>query len=177
MPDQPDELEELLKESDDDTELVKRLRGLVKAKDAELKTANGELLETKRGTVFSQVGIDPAKGMGKLFAETYKGELTAEAVREAAKEYDLIKETTNAGSREQSRSGDNIGIGNPDVDAFNIGREVSVGSAGNFEGEDPAAFGREVYRETYQKTGNTDEAMAAMFGAKLAATIDQGQRR
>ena len=103
------ELEELTKESDDDTDLVRNLRKALKGQGRELKELRSsaeEALAKVQGfeaeKVFDAVGI-PKDGAGKLFRDTFKGDLDADAVRSAAQEYGLIEAPKpEAGAEEQA---------------------------------------------------------------------------
>lgn len=75
----------------DPREWVKTLR-----KDAkEGKKAQRELETLKRDLVFSEAGI-PSEGVGKLFREAYKGDVTPDAVRAGAQEYGILDAPPNS---------------------------------------------------------------------------------
>lgn len=57
--------------------------------EAELAESNKSLAGFTRSTMFDKLGI-PDKGAGKLFREHYSGDLTEDAVRAAAAEYELL---------------------------------------------------------------------------------------
>lgn len=93
----PTELNELLEDDEDDPALVKKLRAVIKDQSKELKGLRseteefqGKVQEFERASVFDSVGI-PADGMGKLFRDSYPGELDQAAVQAAAEEYGLLQ--------------------------------------------------------------------------------------
>lgn len=65
---------------------------LKEAKEAAKSSANenSELLSAKRELALIKAGIDTAGGTGALFAKSYDGELTVEAIRTDAEKYGLI---------------------------------------------------------------------------------------
>ena len=50
-----------------------------------------ELQALKRREAIREAGLDPADKMVKLFEKAYDGDVTADAIKEAAEEYGLIK--------------------------------------------------------------------------------------
>lgn len=117
------------------------------------------LRDSQLENLMLRAGIDPAEGMNKLFFEGYKGELTNEAVVEAAKGYGLIKEPdpntppagevtdpairNQTGERQQAATG-NVPDGNaptedPRVTAIRTGEDI-MANGGTQEGAMGAAF-------------------------------------
>lgn len=88
---------DITEEHEDDTDLVRKLRSVAKDQGKGLKAANQQLEELQakvesyeKSAIFDQVGI-PTEGSGKLFRDTFSGELDEAAVRSAAEEYGVIK--------------------------------------------------------------------------------------
>lgn len=69
----------------------------------ELRKQNAELLGNQRELAFVRAGIDPASPQAKYFVKGYDGELTSEAIREAAAEAQLI--TPQADPLDEDRAG------------------------------------------------------------------------
>lgn len=76
---------------------IKELRDAAKASQAAVEAAQAQAAEKdallagfQRAQIFDQLNIAQT-GPGKLFRDAYQGELTAEAVKAKAMEYDLIK--------------------------------------------------------------------------------------
>lgn len=63
-------------------------RERARADAAEAKAKEGE--SAQRELLFLKAGIDTDKGGGKLLAKSYDGEMTIEAIKKAAEEYDII---------------------------------------------------------------------------------------
>lgn len=61
----------------------------------ELRRQVAEFSETQRELAFVKAGIDPASPKAKYFVKGYDGELTPEAIREAAVEVQLITPQSN----------------------------------------------------------------------------------
>lgn len=68
-----------------DTGLVRQLRKQLTAANQKADAAQQEL----RGYRFKEAGFDPEKGVGRLFASQYDGDMTVDAIREAADELGL----------------------------------------------------------------------------------------
>lgn len=56
----------------------------------QLRKQNAELLGNQRELAFVRAGIDPASPQAKYFVKGYDGDLTPEAIRQAAEEAQLI---------------------------------------------------------------------------------------
>lgn len=100
-----DEIEDLTEDQDDDSSTVKTLRRQLRKAKAEAK-ANGELAEAgkaaARKLALMDAGIDITTTVGKLFARSYDGELTAEAIKAAALEDGVIEEKKDEVSEEEA---------------------------------------------------------------------------
>lgn len=70
----------------DESSVIKDLRAQLKEANARLST----LEPLARESAFKEAGIDVSSGPSKFFAEKYDGELTAEAIREAAEPYGFV---------------------------------------------------------------------------------------
>jgi thioredoxin-like negative regulator of GroEL len=68
-------------------------------KAAEAKAAAGE--QAQRELAFVKAGIDTDKGGGKLLFKSYDGEMTADAIRKAAEEYDIIPTSQQESVKEE----------------------------------------------------------------------------
>lgn len=64
--------------------------------EAERADALARAEKAEKELLFHQVGLDPSKGVANLFFTSYTGELTADAVRTAAAQYDLIQSSVPA---------------------------------------------------------------------------------
>ena len=76
---------------------LKKLEKDLRARDDQLTEMSTKLAEREstiagfaRSQMFDKLGI-PEKGAGKLFRQHYEGDLTEEAVLQAAAEYDLVQ--------------------------------------------------------------------------------------
>ena len=69
----------------------------------ELRRQVAEFSETQRELAFVKAGIDPASPQAKYFVKGYDGELTPEAIREAAVEAQLI--TSQSNQYDEDRTG------------------------------------------------------------------------
>lgn len=80
---------------DDEQEGRNPLRDRMKqleAENAELKARADEASAAARELAFVKAGVDPSLPITKYFMKGYDGELTAEAIREAAVEAQLIRD-------------------------------------------------------------------------------------
>jgi hypothetical protein len=87
----PEELED---EPEDQPRMVQMARKDIRALERQAKAgdeARREAEAAKRELAFLKAGI-PETGPGKLFVKAYDGELSAEAIHEAAMEYGIIAE-------------------------------------------------------------------------------------
>lgn len=87
------DLDELTQENDGDDELVRTLRSRLREEAAGRKAAEADKAKAAKEAAFIKLGIDTSKGAGKLFYESYDGELTAEAVKATAESYELSFES------------------------------------------------------------------------------------
>jgi hypothetical protein len=136
----------------EDPELSRRDRAKLEkdARDAKLETA------------MLRAGLDPEKGMDKLFFESYGGEITAEAVTEAAKGYGLIKEP-------DVKPGE---ITDPD-ERRQTGERQQTAAGASPDGQTPSIDPREQAIKDGQQVmangGTQEAAMAAAFDTIAAA--------
>lgn len=73
---------------EDQTPLVKRLRGELRARDKEL----GEARSARRELAFVRAGIDTSTKLGALFAKSYEGDITdLDALKKEAIELGLLQ--------------------------------------------------------------------------------------
>ena len=98
-----DEIDDLAEDQDDDSSTVRTLRKQLRKAKAEAK-ANGELAAAgqaaARKLALMDAGIDITTTVGKLFARSYDGELTPEAIKAAALEDGVIEETKEVPAEE-----------------------------------------------------------------------------
>lgn len=101
-----------------DESTPKALRDWATSLQAELVTARTEASAVKREAAFAKAGLSdlPHKS---LFERTYEGEMTPEAIKEAAKEYGLVPETPAANATVQDRA---------DLDAIRRTQAASSGA-------------------------------------------------
>ena len=66
---------------------------LLEQENAELKARAEEAAGAARELAFVKAGVDPANPTAKYFVKAYDGELTPEAIREAAVEAQIIRDT------------------------------------------------------------------------------------
>ena len=172
---------DLTQESADDSELVRKLRREIRDRNQRLQETEQAKTEIERTSLFKELGIDPSKGMGKLFAQAYDGEMTTEAVKAAAEEYELPLGTQQAQEPgEQSDSSDasesTSSVDPSERDAHRRADAASAGADPADTKEDPTHKGFQAFDETMQTTGSRDQAMASHFSSKLAATLEQHKR-
>lgn len=163
--------EDLTQDTEGDSDLVKHLRSELRA-TAGLKKTASEAIERaaalEKQATFKELGIDPNEGVGKLFFDSYKGDADAAAIKAEAEKYSIPlgsegeaeTPSTNTPSLAEQAAHAAInraaaGAGTPDVSV------------------DPNKAGWEAHAQTLQATGNPDAAMAAHFGAKLHAAVQQ----
>ena len=65
----------------------------LEAENAELKARADEAAAAARELAFVKAGVDPGLPVAKYFMKGYEGELTEEAIREAAIEAQIVKDT------------------------------------------------------------------------------------
>jgi hypothetical protein len=65
----------------------------LEAENAELKARADEAAAAARELAFVKAGVDPNLPVAKYFMKGYDGELTADAIREAALEAQIIRDT------------------------------------------------------------------------------------
>lgn len=97
-----DDLTEFTTDKDEDAPFVKRLKAKLRDALAEVDTKDAAL----RKSAFSQAGLDPEKGVGRLLFEKYEGsDYTADEVREFAKSNDIELVPPSDGGEQQSTDG------------------------------------------------------------------------
>lgn len=172
---------DLTQESADDSELVRKLRREIRERNQRIQETEQAKTQLERQSLFKELGIDPSKGMGKLFAQAYDGEMTPEAVKAAAEEYELPLGTQQA--QEPSTQDDSgqasestTSVDPSEQDAHRRADAASAGADPADTREDPTHKGFEAFEETMQTTGSRDQAMASHFSSKLAATLEQHKR-
>lgn len=170
---------DLTQESPDDSELVRKLRREIKERNQRLQETQQAKTELERTSVFKELGIDPSKGVGKLFAQAYDGEMTPEAVKAAAEEYELPMGTQQQPSTQDDSgqaSESTTSVDPNEQDAHRRADAASAGASPADTHEDPTQKGFEAFDQTMQTTGSRDQAMASHFSSKLAATLEQQKR-
>lgn len=96
-------------------ERLERKQGELSQKEQELAQREAELERVRRDLLFDKVGI-PGEKIGKLFRDSYQGELTEEAIRAAAIENGVLEQqrTTPEPEREaHERAMDALAGANP----------------------------------------------------------------
>lgn len=86
-----------------------------------LQAENDRLRAIERESVLAKAGIDLNTPTGKLFAEAYKGELTAEAIKAKASEYGIVsaqEQQLNNEAATLSQLGNNAGAGGQQEEDF-----------------------------------------------------------
>lgn len=106
--------------------------------------------EAERELAFLRAGVDTTKGAGKLLLKSYEGELTAEAIKAVAEEYDLVPTSEKAEVKEEIQ-----GL-----------QEVSRASSGSSGSVAPTVFD-EI--KAAGATGDPDAVIA--IARKLGVTI------
>lgn len=170
---------DLTQESADDSELVKKLRGEIRNRNQELQSEREARMTTQKQATFRELGIDPNKGVGKLFFESYSGDLDAESVKQAAEEYELPigqqqnqqQEQQNQQQAEEDQQREQQK--REDVTSNSKIDEASAGAEPSDSKTDPTQEGFKAFEETMQTTGSRDNAMAAHFGAKLQSALKE----
>lgn len=166
-------------ETANDDDLVKRLRAEIRARDERLAEAEGRAKTAQKASTFRALGINPDKGVGKLFFNAYEGDLTEDAIKAAATEYEVTigepqapPAETPAPTQQQTPAPD------PDAAAHAVMNQASAGagpSGATPTSPDDAAWA--AYHQTMNTTGNPDDAMANHFMAKFAAAAAQQSKR
>lgn len=162
-------IEELLQDADGDSDLVKKLRGVIRNQQKAVKEATEAAQKVQREQVFRTVGLNPNEGLSKLFYETYNGELSEEAVREAAQGYGLVKPEEQQEQQEQATA-EQLER-QREQEAFNAMNSALGGAAPNDGSIDDGQQAQQVFKDVYSKTGNAEEAMAQVFADKLTRKV------
>jgi hypothetical protein len=172
---------DLTQPQDGDTDLVKNLRETIKSLQSERDEATAQRMQTEKRMAFKDLGIDPSKGVGKLFYENYDGELSVDAVKAAATEYEVLGNQTTQTQQQQTQEQPVTqpqGQQSQQEQAAHAAINAAAEQGGTPNaGQDPTAKAWEAHGQTMQQTGSRDAAMAAHFGAKLQAAIENGQKQ
>lgn len=164
-------IEELLQDSEGDSELVKKLRGVIRNQQKSVKEATETAQKVQREQVFRTVGLDPNEGMSKLFYETYNGELSEDAVREAAQGYGLVQTQEQEEESNQNGATAEQLAAQREQEAFNAMNSALGGATPNDGSVDDGQQTQQVFKNAYSKTGNAEEAMAQVFADKLTRKV------
>lgn len=120
------EFDDFNESSDDTQESRNPLRARMKELESEIKTLRQQASEAenaKRELAFVKAGIDPADNAAKYFVKGYDGELTIDAIKQAAVEARLLsQEPTNETASEQQ--------------AWSRTNQVAAGAGSAFEAPD-----------------------------------------
>lgn len=163
-----DQAPDIMEETPEDNDLVKKLRQEIRERDNRLKEVETAKSELERRTTFRDLGIKTDEGPGALLFKAYEGELSPESIRAEAEKYGIPLEGMPAPAAQPQQS--------PDAAAHNAMNQASAGATPAAEAVEPAHFAQERYNEVLNKTGNPNEAMAQYFGAKLAQTLENRKR-
>lgn len=120
-------------------EHVKDLEGQVKERDKRIET----LEPIARDTTFKQAGVDLDDPRTKFFVERYDGELTVEAIREAAEPYGFVSSEQNADAQQPS---------GPDEQTQRMSQLRSAST--------PEGGGKRLSRQEWLSLSETDPAAA-----------------
>lgn len=152
-------------EEQPDNSVIKQMRSTidtVKAENESLTVEAEEGRAAKRELAFINAGIDTSQGIGKFFAKSYDGELTADAVKAAAIEEGVIEikpDTPPAEQQEHER-----------IHSATMGAEPALGEPPADPNPSMTAFNK-VMKET---DGNRKQAMGSAFRAKADAAAKEG---
>lgn len=181
MANETEENVDLTQESPEDSDLVKKLRAEIKSRNTELQSEREARLTTQKQATFRELGIDPNKGVGKLFFQSYDGELDSESVKNAAEEYELPmgqqQQTQEQSQQESEQSQQQEQQRREDVNANSKIDTASAGATPADSKTDPTEAGFKAFDETMRSTGSRDNAMAAHFSAKLQESIKAHNER
>lgn len=168
--------EDLVQSQEGDSDLVKRLRAEIAARNEQLTEQSTKIqeqdtrladLEAKeqqatKAQLFDSLKIDVEAGPGKLLYDSYSGELEAEAVRSHAEAYGLLPEGESPGSESEEAEAHKV-----------INRAAAGAATAPVNAETPQEVMREKAKEVYSQTGSRDNAMAAAFEAGLQKAAEQ----
>lgn len=157
--------EDITIETDNDDDLVKRLRQEIRDRDSRLKEVETAKSQLERKQTFQELGINPNEGTGALFFKAYDGELEADSIREEAEKYGIPIQSESQEQKMQE-----------DASQHEKMNAASAGATPVAESPDPSKVAGERFDEVFSKTGNREEAMAQFFGTKLAQTLENRQR-
>lgn len=132
----------------------------------ERATLEATIRDSKLENLMLRTGVDSNEGMGKLFFEGYKGELTVEAVTEAATGYGLLKKP------DEKPSGEPGDVTDPDERRQTGERQqAATGSVpdGNAPSKDPRLVAVETGNEVMGAGGTQEAAIGAAFDEIAAA--------
>lgn len=163
-----------------DDDLVRRLRAEIRKRDERIEEVTWENSELAKATVFTKLGLDTSKGVGKLFFQAYEGDLTEDAIKAAGAEYDITfgeDAAATAATTTQETTTPATPPANADAAAHAAMNQASAGASANGEGQTLDDKAWSSYHETMSKTGNAEAAMANHFQTKFLAAAEQMAQR
>lgn len=143
---------------ENENEGVRNLRERLQELEAQLEKSESEKQELRRKDVFREAGV-PTDGVGKLFAKSFDGDLTVEAVQAAMDEYGIktgestsTPEPTTPPARDPS-----------EVAAAAAFDAAAAGQNGETPEQSPEERATRAYEETFEATGGHDIKAQAAF--------------
>lgn len=162
--------DDLTAETEQDSDLVKRLRSELKQRDAAINEEREQRQRLERQTAFRDAGVDPTKGPGKLLYEAYDGEADAEAVKAKAKEYGLDLSTpTQQGQEQEDEVQD---FTEQERTAMEQMDQAAQGGSPDRLPTDPSQAAHEAFDREMATSGSRKEAMAKSFNARMIAALE-----
>lgn len=173
------ETPDLSVETEHDTDLVRQLRAELRNQAETRKQAETRAEQAEKRATFQTLGINPNQGVGKLFYEAYKGELTEDAVKAAAQEYELpIGPAVTPTDEAPAPTTTTQTVTTPEEQAAHQAMNgAAAGATASTATVDPSKAGWDAYQAALQTTGSGETAMAAHFGAKLKAAAEEQMKR
>ncbi len=171
---------DLTAESDNDSDLVRQLRSALREEKSGRQELESRLGQVEKRDTFRDLGIDTTKGPGKLFYEFYNGELTPEAVQQAATEYAIP-----VGTQEQSAEGEQgeqmpppqtPQTQHPDASGHAELNTARSGAAQTDALPDDRERAQERYTEAVNAGRTNEDAMATYFGERLTSALESRKR-
>lgn len=163
--------DDLTTPKDGDSELVRRLREELEARNTDLTKANSELTTVKKETAFRAAGLDPKRGPGALLFKAYDGDFSEDSVIAAAEEYGI-----NPVAQKQEPADEQQVPTEEQQTNRNIDNATSGATSTGASAPDPEQLGRQAYEETFARTGNKETAAAAHFEAKMQAAVEAAKK-
>lgn len=172
---------QLLEEREDDSDLVKSLRSQLKETKGQLSELEGTLGQERKQRLLHEVGVDVNQGAGKFFAEKYDGELTTEAIQEAASEYGIPLTGQNLESQEgqqegQQAQGQQAQQVDPAVAAQRQISQAHVGAVPHDQKLTPQEAGRQAYEQQAGRSMSKLDAQRAYFRGAVVAANEEAQQ-